>query len=218
MAKLMPVHRFNQPVNRGPHFSRPQHNNGPESACFSLTPIGVEKVSPAAGADTGDFNIFLPEARIYKLPLTDGPQIEVVFADHEFFEAIWEYLFMADKFSAAGPERGSDGRQEIVSLATKIVFHSCNNVSEYILGIPPPTTMDVGHHSFFGVKYDDPLAVRLLHQDSNVRGVCYNGVYGRGFYLSVYLLWSKNKNTVTMRLVHEDEMVGAKGILNNCKI
>ena len=189
MVQLMPVHRINQAVNRGPHFSRPhasaqklrsgnyetferghfakvslsQHNNGPESACFSLTPIGVEEVSPAAGADTRNFNIFLPEARIQKLPLTDSPQIEVVFADHEFFEAIWEYLFMADKFSAAGPERGSDGRQEIVALAAKIVFHSYNNVSKYILGIPPPTTMDVGHHFFFRVKYDDPLAVGLLH-------------------------------------------------------
>ena len=118
----MPVHCINQAVNRALIFKDPalllqaadrtlcQHDNGPEPACFSFTPVGVEKVSPAAGADTGDFNISLPETRIHKLPLTYSPQIEVVFADLEFIEAIWEYIFMADKFCAAGPERGSNSR------------------------------------------------------------------------------------------------------------
>ncbi len=195
-----------------------QHNNGPKSSGCSLTPVGIEEIRPATCADIGDFNVLLSDPRVQKLLAAYLPQIEVVCVDHKFLEAFWKYLFMPDEFGATGAERWPDACQKVVSPATKIIFHPTDDLSKDVLDISPPTTMDVGDDSFLGIKYDNSLAVGLLHKDGEVRCICDDGVCERGSYLTAGVPRSNNKNVIPMGLFHVDEMFGPKGVFDNRKI
>ena len=83
---------------------------------------------------------------------------------------------MADKLCATGAERGADTCHDVGFSATKVLFHPDDNSFKDVLDITPPTTVDIGHHVFFRIKDDNPLAISKLYHESEEGDICNDGI------------------------------------------
>ena len=83
---------------------------------------------------------------------------------------------MADKLCATRAERGADTCQEMGFYATKVLFHPDYNSFKDVLDITPPTTVNIGHHIFFWIKDDNPLAIGKLYHESEEGGIRNYGI------------------------------------------
>lgn len=77
-----------------------------------------------------------------------------------------------------------------------------------------PSAVNIGQYPLFRVKEDNPLTICLSYHSSNARDVCDDGI-GRGdFARGNMTAFTEKEDLVPVRLVHEDQAVGADDFLD----
>lgn len=191
-----------------------QHGNSGESSGLSLSPIGVKEVGPAPGADAGNLDILIPYSCLHQLPAAYGPQIKVIFADHEVLKAFGEYLPVAYEFRTAGTQGRADSRQEVFRFTIKLLAHAGYYPAQDIADIPPPAAVDIGQHPFPRVEDYDALAVGLFDHEGNMGDLCYDGICRGGAVRAFHTLFSQDHDFRAVGLVHESQAHRTYGILD----
>ena len=69
---LLLIHWIWRFIELGPSLLS-QHSHRSKAPCFTLTPIGIKQICPAARAEAGNLNVFGPNPCAFKLPGTQRP-------------------------------------------------------------------------------------------------------------------------------------------------
>jgi hypothetical protein len=78
--------------------------------------------------------------------------------------------------------------------------------------------MDIGNHIIDGIKYDDPLAIRLFDHKGKTGHVGYHGICLGGLIDGFKSTLVKNKNILTVNLIHSSHMSRPQGVLDDLEV